>query len=81
MTDVIDREVAEAPARAPGNAKNASKRVYVEGSRRDLHVPFREVTQAATHGVSGDPQEPSAALAQRTTNDDANQAIGFPSAA
>jgi phosphomethylpyrimidine synthase len=56
MTDVIDREVAEAPARAPGNAKNASKRVYVEGSRRDLHVPFREVTQAATHGVSGDTQ-------------------------
>jgi len=32
-------------------------------------------------GVNGDPQEPSATLVQGTTNDDANQAIGFRSAA
>jgi phosphomethylpyrimidine synthase len=51
MTDVIDREVAEAPARA---AKTASRRVYVEGSRQDLQVPFREVIQAATRGVTGE---------------------------
>jgi phosphomethylpyrimidine synthase len=51
MTEVIDRDVAVAPAREP---KDASRRVYVEGSRQDLRVPFREVAQAATHGVAGD---------------------------
>jgi phosphomethylpyrimidine synthase len=57
MTEVIDREAVEAPARA---AENSSRRIYVEGSRPDLQVPFREVAQAATHGVRGD--TPNAAL-------------------
>jgi phosphomethylpyrimidine synthase len=57
MTDVIDREGVAAPARP---ASNASKRVYVDGSRPDLRVPFREVSQAATHGTGGD--TPNAAL-------------------
>ena len=55
MTEVIDREGALAPARA---ARGASRRVYVEGSRRDLRVPFREVGQAPTHGASGDTSNP-----------------------
>ena len=50
MTEVIDREAVAAPARAAQN----SRRIYVEGSRPDLRVPFREVAQAATHGVRGD---------------------------
>jgi phosphomethylpyrimidine synthase len=57
MTEVIDREAVEAPARA---AQNSSRRIYVEGSRPDLQVPFREVAQAATHGVRG--ETPNAAL-------------------
>jgi phosphomethylpyrimidine synthase len=57
MTDVIDREGVAAPA-GPGN--NASRRIYVDGSRPDLRVPFREVSQAATHGTRGD--TPNAAL-------------------
>ena len=40
MTEVIDREGVGAPARS---VENASRRVYVEGSRPDLRVPFREV--------------------------------------
>jgi phosphomethylpyrimidine synthase len=51
MTEVIDREETAAPARAP---MNASRRVYVEGSRPDLRVPFREVVQAATRGAMGE---------------------------
>src|ERR1700688_3408790 len=51
MTEVIDREGVAAPART---VENASRRVYVEGSRPDLRVPFREVTQVATRGVRGD---------------------------
>src|ERR1700733_9241823 len=42
-------------------------------------LPWTSARMRGRIGVSGDPQEPSAALAQRTTNDDANQAIGFPS--
>jgi phosphomethylpyrimidine synthase len=56
MTEVIDREGVAAPART---VENASRRVYVEGSRPDIRVPFREVTQAATRGVRGDvPNDP-----------------------
>jgi phosphomethylpyrimidine synthase len=56
MTEVIDREGVAAPART---VENASRRVYVEGSRADLRVPFREVTQVATRGVRGDvPNDP-----------------------
>jgi phosphomethylpyrimidine synthase len=56
MTEVIDREGVAAPARS---VENASRRVYVEGSRADLRVPFREVTQVATRGVRGDvPNDP-----------------------
>jgi phosphomethylpyrimidine synthase len=59
MTDVIDREGVEAPARP---ANNASRRVYVDGSRTDLRVPFREVSQAATHGTRGDVANPALRL-------------------
>jgi phosphomethylpyrimidine synthase len=56
MTEVIDREGVAAPARS---VENASRRVYVEGSRPDLRVPFREVTQVATRGMRGDvPNDP-----------------------
>jgi phosphomethylpyrimidine synthase len=56
MTEVIDREGVAAPA---GTVENASRRVYVEGSRADIRVPFREVTQATTRGVRGDiPNDP-----------------------
>jgi phosphomethylpyrimidine synthase len=56
MTEVIDREGVAAPART---VENASRRVYVEGSRPDVQVPFREITQAATRGVRGDvPNDP-----------------------
>ena len=57
MTDVIDREgTATAPAES---ATPAARRVYVQGSRGDLRVPFREISQAPTPGVSGDsPNKP-----------------------
>src|SRR5450631_2435481 len=57
MTDVIDREgTATAPAES---ATPAARRVYVQGSRGDLRVPFREISQAPTRGVSGDsPNKP-----------------------
>jgi phosphomethylpyrimidine synthase len=56
MTDVIDREgTATEPVAAPaGNAR----RVYVQGSRPDLLVPFREVAQAPTPGAAGDTANP-----------------------
>jgi phosphomethylpyrimidine synthase len=51
MTEVIDREgVATAPAAA---TTDAARRVYVQGSRPDLRVPFREVVQSPTRGASG----------------------------
>src|SRR5215472_2060205 len=67
MTEVIDREgVVQAPnganADAPLNGANghdagasfpSSNRVYVEGSRPDVRVPFREVTQAPTRTAAG----------------------------
>ncbi|HEY6470869.1 MAG TPA: phosphomethylpyrimidine synthase ThiC [Candidatus Dormibacteraeota bacterium] len=59
MTDVIDREGVAAPAQP---ANNASRRVYVDGSRTDLRVPFREVSQAATKGARGDTQNPALRL-------------------
>ncbi len=59
MTDVIDREGVAAPAQP---ANNASRRVYVDGSRPDLRVPFREVSQAATKGARGDTQNPALRL-------------------
>jgi phosphomethylpyrimidine synthase len=57
MTEVIDREgVATVPATV---TTGAARRVYVQGSRPDLRVPFREVVQAPTRGVTGDvPNEP-----------------------
>jgi phosphomethylpyrimidine synthase len=52
MTEVIDRESV---ATIPLTAKTGSaRRVYVQGSRPDLRVPFREVAQAPTRGVTGD---------------------------
>jgi phosphomethylpyrimidine synthase len=56
MTEVIDREATAtaSAALATGNAR----RVYVDGSRPDLRVPFREVAQASTHGVAGDTANP-----------------------
>ena len=52
MTEVIDREgVATAPA---ATTTDAARRVYVQGSRPDLRVPFREVVQSPTRGASGD---------------------------
>ena len=52
MTEVIDREgVATAPA---AGTTDAARRVYVQGSRPDLRVPFREVVQSPTRGASGD---------------------------
>jgi phosphomethylpyrimidine synthase len=51
MTEVIDREgVATAPAATTG----AARRIYVDGSRPDLRVPFREVVQSPTRGVIGE---------------------------
>jgi phosphomethylpyrimidine synthase len=57
MTDVIDREgTATAPAES---ATPAARRVSVQGSRGDLRVPFQEISQAPTRGVSGDsPNKP-----------------------
>ncbi|HVC40504.1 MAG TPA: phosphomethylpyrimidine synthase ThiC [Candidatus Saccharimonadales bacterium] len=56
MTEVIDREgIASAQAET---GKAAARRVYVQGSREDLRVPFREVAQAPTRGVSGDSPNP-----------------------
>ncbi|MGA7987820.1 MAG: phosphomethylpyrimidine synthase ThiC [Candidatus Dormiibacterota bacterium] len=57
MTEVIDREAVATPERV---AQHNSRRIYIEGSRPDLQVPFREVAQAATRGVRGD--TPNAAL-------------------
>ena len=56
MTEVIDREVTAtaSAALATGNAR----RVYMDGSRPDLRVPFREVAQAPTRGVAGDTANP-----------------------
>src|SRR5580700_8878316 len=52
MTEVIDRESV---VTIPVTAKTGSaRRVYVEGSRPDLQVPFREIAQAPTRGVTGD---------------------------
>jgi phosphomethylpyrimidine synthase len=59
MTDVIDLEGVAAPA-PPGNT--ASRRIYVDGSRPDLRVPFREVSQAATRGTRGDTPNPALRL-------------------
>jgi phosphomethylpyrimidine synthase len=59
MTEVIDREGVAAPAPA---VNNASRRVYVDGSRPDIRVPFREVSQAATKGARGDTVNPALRL-------------------
>jgi phosphomethylpyrimidine synthase len=55
MTEVIDRELVgtSPPATAP-----VSRKVHVAGSRPDLRVPFREVAQSATHGRTGDTENP-----------------------
>ncbi len=55
MTEVIDREGATATSSA---LRNGARRVYVEGSRPDIRVPFCEVSQSATHGISGDTPNP-----------------------
>jgi phosphomethylpyrimidine synthase len=36
----------------------ASEKVYVQGSRADLRVPFRKISQSETHAVSGAEQNP-----------------------
>ncbi|NDF70208.1 MAG: hypothetical protein EB131_03610 [Betaproteobacteria bacterium] len=36
----------------------ASEKVYVEGSRPDIRVPFRKVSQSATHTRDGDVANP-----------------------
>src|SRR5207244_12408423 len=41
MTEVIDRELTVEPGTA---AFPASRKVYVQGSRSDVRVPFREVS-------------------------------------
>ena len=51
MTEVIDREGIAAAQ--PETATAAARRVYVQGSRDDLRVPFREIAQAPTGGASG----------------------------
>src|SRR5580658_2067458 len=51
MTEVIDRESVAVVTNA---AHSGSARVYVEGSRPDVRVPFREILQAPTRGVTGD---------------------------
>jgi phosphomethylpyrimidine synthase len=52
MTGVIDRESV---AVIPLTEKTGSaRRVYVEGSRPDVRVPFREILQAPTRGATGD---------------------------
>jgi phosphomethylpyrimidine synthase len=55
MTDVIDRETAvtAADANLP-----ASRKVYVSGSRPDLKVPFREVSQSPTRASTGEIENP-----------------------
>jgi phosphomethylpyrimidine synthase len=52
MTEVIDRESVAA---IPLTEKTGSaRRVYLQGSRPDLRVPFREVLQSPTRGAMGD---------------------------
>jgi phosphomethylpyrimidine synthase len=36
-----------------------SRKVYVEGSRPDLRVPMREISQSATHASKGEEQNPA----------------------
>jgi phosphomethylpyrimidine synthase len=55
MTEVIDREGVTSSADA---RDNGARRVYVRGSRPDINVPFREVSQAPTRGVGGDTPNP-----------------------
>ncbi|HWW09684.1 MAG TPA: phosphomethylpyrimidine synthase ThiC, partial [Candidatus Acidoferrales bacterium] len=50
MTDVIDRETTATTAAA---SLPASRKVYVDGSRPDLKVPFREVAQSPTRTSTG----------------------------
>src|SRR6202165_2874504 len=55
MTDVIDRETAVTAADA---TLPASRKAYVSGSRPDLKVPFREVTQSPTRASTGEIENP-----------------------
>jgi len=55
MTEVIDREGVTSSADA---RDNGARRVYVRGSRPDINVPFREVSQAPTRGIGGDTPNP-----------------------
>jgi phosphomethylpyrimidine synthase len=53
MTDVIDREaLATKPAAV---ATNGAQRVYEQGSRPDLRVPFREIAQSPTGDTVNQP--------------------------
>jgi len=63
MTDVIDREGV---ATTPGAREHRARRVYVQGSRPDIRVPFSEVSQAATRGMTGD--TPNAPLRRYDTS-------------
>ena len=51
MTEVIDREGV---ATATPTTTGAARRIYVDGSRPDVRVPFREVVQSPTRGAIGE---------------------------
>ena len=55
LTEVIDREGVTTTTSA---RDNGARRVYVQGSRPDIKVPFCEVAQAPTRGMSGDTPNP-----------------------
>ena len=55
MTDVIDRETT---ATASAGSLPVSRKVYVNGSRPDLRVPFREVAQSPTRASTGEIENP-----------------------
>ncbi len=55
MTDVIDRETTATTA---DTNPPASRKVYVNGSRPDLKVPFREVAQSPTRTSTGEIENP-----------------------
>jgi phosphomethylpyrimidine synthase len=58
MADVIERDTVASPAHGANGHATApsfpsSRKVYVQGSRPDLRVPFREVTQEPTRSAGG----------------------------
>jgi phosphomethylpyrimidine synthase len=58
MADVSERDTVASPAHSANGHTTAlsfpsSRKVYVNGSRPDLRVPFREVTQELTRSAAG----------------------------